>query len=295
MASLQQLTQAEQEGFARLNRYGVTADPAELARAAEIWRWVAQETSDPGQRSLVWAAISVAMRRYFEATSELWALRDAVECGRAAVRTETVPHRWLSACIYLGYADYTYFKATRERPYLDDALAVLRTACAAEAGIPTRSNVLSHLGAALTVAWETLNKEAFLTEAVTVGREAVRLPGQLQLNSALDLIRNLRSLGGAHQDIGLLRESEALARWAQGTPDDGFRGLALFELARTLDSIAERVNEPGIRADAVAAGEASVALARDPVEHRLRSIVISGIQHRFLRSSPPPEPPLPPT
>jgi hypothetical protein len=147
----------------------------------------------------------------------------------------------------------------------------------------------------LTIAWESLQEEAFLAEAVDVGRAAVQLSGPLQLNSALDLIRNLRNLGNIQNEVGLLRESELVARWTQGTPDSGFRGLALFELAQTLNSIATKVNEPAILIDAVAAGEASLELARDPVELHLRNAVISGIQQRAQTLFPSLGHQLPPT
>ncbi|MFJ1767929.1 hypothetical protein ACIOD2_46950 [Amycolatopsis sp. NPDC088138] len=290
MATPQQLAKAQQDGFDRLRRYDTTTDPEDLRSAADIWRWVARETSDPGQRSFVLAAVSVAMRRYYYATEELWALRDAVASGRAAVQGETVFRWWLSACVYLGIATYTYFDATQERAYLDEALAVLRAARAVAADAHSRGEVLSHLGAALAVAWESLREETFLAEAVDIGREAVQLPGPLRPISAVDLIRNLRDLGGVRDDVGLLRESESVARWARRTRNDGMRGSALFELARTLDAVAEKVTDPAVRAEAVAVGEASVELARDPAEHQLRTVVIDDIRRRLRNSPPEPDP-----
>jgi hypothetical protein len=71
--------------------------------------------------------------------------------------------------------------------------------------------------------------------------------------------------------------------------------MAYFELARTLDDIARTMNDPAIRAAAAAAGEASVELARNPVESHLRNVVINGIRQQLLNSSPTPEYPLPPT
>ncbi|MDQ1457480.1 MAG: hypothetical protein QOH28_3100 [Actinomycetota bacterium] len=294
MPSRRQLDHAQQTGFDHLDRFDSDGDPAALRAAADVWRWVAQSTSDPGQRSFVVAAVSVALRRYFDTTKELWALRDAIDAARFAVTTEQSHARWLMACIYLGAADYTYFDTTGERAYLDDAIAVLRSAAVHSAGAESRGPILSHLVAALQKAYRSGKEKELLVEAVEVGREAARLPSPLQVDSVVDLMANLGDLSYVRDDLDLLREAEAVGRSALAATDPASRGRVLFALARTLESIGVKTNDPAVVADAVATGEASIQLCADAVDRHLRGVVIDGIRQQLQRMQPPPAYPLPP-
>jgi len=298
MASRRQLDRAQQAGFDHMARFEADGDPSALRAAADVWRWVAQSTSDPAQRSFVVAAVCVVMRRYFDSTEELWALRDAVDAGRFAVTNEQDPSRWLMASIYLGAADYTYFDKTGERAYLDDAITVLRSAAAHSAGAESRGAILSHLVAALQRAYRSEKGEkketSLLAEAVEVGREAARLPNPLQIDSVVDFMINLGDLSYVRDDLQLLREAETVGRSALTTTDPAARGRVLFQLARTLESIGMRTKDPAVLADAVAAGEASIQLETDPVDQILRGTVVDGIRQQLRRMQPPPAYPLPP-
>lgn len=296
VVSQRQLDRVQQDGFDHLERFTSTGDPTALRAAADAWRWVAQSTSDMAQSSYVQAAVSIAMRRYFDKTKELWALREAVEAGRIAVTTEQRPDRWLMACISLGIADYTYFDTSHERPYLDDAITVLRSAAAASIGAEARGSILSHLVVALQKAHHASGRDEvdFLVEAVNVGREAARMRGQLQIDSAIDLMHNLGDLSYVRDDLDLLREAESVGRSLLVGIDPATRGRVLFALAKTLQSIGLRTDEAAVLADAVQAGEASVALCPDPIDQHLRGMVVDGIQQHLHRVSQPQQAPLPP-
>jgi hypothetical protein len=288
------LDRVQQTGFDFLDQFANTGDPSSLRAAADAWRWVAQMTRDPAQRSFVVAAISVAMRRYYDATKELWALREAVDAGRFAVGAEQDSGRWLSACIYLAVAEYTYFDALGERPYLDDAVAVLRTAGQRSLGHESRSSILSHLVAALQKTYNADQKQEILEEMVYVGREAARLPGPLQIDSIVDVMANLGELSYIRDDVEILLEAEALGRWALTFTELIPRGRVLFSLAKTLDGIGGQTGNPAVVADALAAGEMAVALSSDGIEAHLRGLVVDGIRNKLRKMQPPPVFPLPP-
>jgi hypothetical protein len=296
MVSRRTLDRVQQDGFDHLERFDSEGDPTVLRAAADAWRWVAESTSDIGQRSFVSAAISVAMRRYFDKTKELWALREAVETARTAVTTEPRHDRWLMACIYLGIADYTYYATSGERPFLDDAIAVLRSAAEASRGAESRGAVLSHLVVALEKAHHAGGRDEvdFLVESVDVGREAARIRGPLQVDSAIDLMRNLGDLSYVRKDLDLLREAESIGRSFLDGADPATRGRVLFALARTLQSIGLRTEDATVLADALEAGEASVVLCPNPVDQNLRAVVVDGIRQDLNRKRPPEQFPLPP-
>jgi len=294
MTAQQQLDQAEQDGFDHLDRFDVTRDPAALRAAAEAWHWVAQSTSDAGQRSFVLAAVCVAMRRYYDATEELWALQDAISSARAAVQTERVPHRWLVASANLGIADYTNFQATGERSYLDEAIAVLRAAAHAADG-ENRGTILYHLSVALKLTEYSSNDEQFLVEAIEVGRQAARISGPLQMDSIIGLMYSLRALGGARDNLELLHEGEALGRWAARVVDDSVdRGRVLLALSQTLASIAEKTSDPAVMADAIATGEHAMKLTEDRAEYYMQNDAIERMRRQLQTITPRRSYPLPP-
>jgi hypothetical protein len=295
MTSRRKLDEAQQKGFAHLDNFDATHDPAELRAAADLWRWVAQSTSDQGQRSYMLAAVSVAMRRYYDRTKELWALQDGINAARAAVQSESNPHRWAQAALYQGITEYMFFKATGQQEYLDDSLVVMRAAAKGAQDEQQMSSVLSHLGEALRLAYEKYDDEQLLDEAIDVGREAIRLDGPLFLNSVTDLMVNLRTLAGVRKDDALLREGEGIGRWAaENATVPGDRGWILFELSRTLADLARHTGDPTIMADAVAAGEGSLMMARGDIERQLRGTVIDGMRDGLRKMSGPENLPMPP-
>lgn len=273
---------ARQQAFDTYDRFGPGGDPQILTDAAEGFRRAADLTApgDPGKaRDLV--HVCTVLQLFYDETTELWALNDAVAAARAALEVGPDEETRGNALLRLGICLHSKFAATKESEPLTESVDVLRTAAAmATPARPLSMASLYHLAVALYSSYDATGDPAFLDEAVAVGRRAAQSADPLQVPAVCQLVRHLRELSGVREDPALAQEAETVARWgirltASASPKE--QSLCLFELARTLQTLGLRTGNADYLREAVATVDEAIRRTPDPIDRQLRGVIGAGM------------------
>jgi hypothetical protein len=268
---------ARAEGHEHAAAFERGKDPECLLRAATSFReayGLAVAWDD--HRDLDLAYICICLRRYYDASGQLWALDEAVVAGRAAVANAADPDRAVRHLTYLGVALLTKAEKYEDRGALREAVTTLR-----QAVYPLlqddadKAAAAHHLADALHRAYRDTDEVPLLAEAVHVGRFAVRTENPLQLAAARDLAEHLVVLGAALPDPALYQEAVATARWRAETmratrPETYCQGL--FTVSQVLDSVWHRTKDEAALREALRVAEYAGSIAHT----RLDQSVIAG-------------------
>jgi hypothetical protein len=280
---------AREQAFEFFNRYQTTGDPQLLLAAASQFRRSIQVARDADLRKASdLSDVCFVLTEFYRKTDELWALDDAAAAGRAALGIGRDPDDSHMAMTRLGIALSLKFRATGAHAALVESLACLRAAGRAADPIrPASMASLFHLAEALHLAYSDSEDVALLNEAVEVGRLAARNRHPTQIASLVKLTRDLSALSYVRQDMNLLREAEAAARWAvqiTAGSDADDRAICLLELARTLEDLYLNTSQLAYLEEAVDAADAAVGLTRDSIQIHLRSMIAANMAKQLQES-----------
>ena len=271
-----------QQAFDTYDRFGPGGDPQILTDAAEGFRRAADLTApgDPRKaRDLV--HVCTVRQLFYDETTELWALNDAVAAARAALEAGPDEETRGNALLRLGICLHSKFDATKESEPLAESVDVLRTATAmATPARPLSMASFYHLAVAMYSSYDATRDPAFLDEAVAVGRRAAQSADPLQVSAVCQLARHLRELSGVREDPALAQEAETVARWgvrltASASPKE--QSLCLFELARTLQTLGLRTGSVDYLREAVATVDEAIRRTPDPIDRQLRGVIAAGM------------------
>ncbi len=271
-----------QQAFDTFDRFGPGGDPQILADAAEGFRRAADLSAagDPRKaRDLV--HVSTVLQQFYDETTELWALNDAVAAARAALEAGPDEETRGNALLRLGICLHSKFGATKESGPLAESADVLRTAAAmATPARPLSMASFYHLAAALHSRYDATHDPSFLEEAVAAGRRAAQNADPLQVPAICQLVCHLRELSGVREDPAVAREAEAVARHgvrltASAGPEE--QSWCLFELARALENLGLRTGSVDYLREAVDTVDEAVRRTQDPIDRHLRGAVGTGM------------------